>query len=106
MRSISQMRQQEAAKELKRKVAKERKRSAELDVLIKKAVRNLCHGQVGRKTVSELLCAEYEKEQASWEQLLASEQAQLDQFHEDTGRASHFLALTQKYTDFTELTAP
>ena len=36
VRSISQVRQQEAAKELKRKVAKERKRSAELDVLIKK----------------------------------------------------------------------
>ena len=30
----------------------------------------------------------------------------MDQFHEDTDRASHFLALAQKYTDFTELTAP
>ena len=29
-----------------------------------------------------------------------------EQFHEDTDRASHFLALAQKYTDFTELTAP
>ena len=38
--------------------------------------------------------------------LSASEQALLDQFHEDTDRASHFLALAQKYTDFTELTAP
>ena len=36
VRSISQVRQQEAAKELKRKVAKERRRSTELDVLIKK----------------------------------------------------------------------
>ena len=59
-----------------------------------------------RKKRFELLCAEYEKEQAELEQLLASEQAQLDQFHEDTDRASHFLALAQKYTDFTELTAP
>ena len=33
VRSISQVRQQEAAKELKRKVAKERKRSAELDAV-------------------------------------------------------------------------
>ena len=54
----------------------------------------------------KLLCAEYEKEQAELEQLLVSEQAQLDQFHEDTDRASHFLALAQKYTDFTQLTAP
>ena len=37
---------------------------------------------------------------------LVSEQAQLDQFHEDTDRASHFLALAQKYTVFTGMTAP
>lgn len=103
--SISQVRQQEAAKELKRKVAKDRKRSAELDVLIKKLYETYAMGKLEEKRF-ELLCAEYEKEQAELEQLLVSEQAQLDQFHEDTDRASHFLALAQKYTDFTELTAP
>ena len=105
VRSISQVRQQEAAKELKRKVAKERKRSAELDVLIKKLYETYAMGKLEEKRF-ELLCAEYEKEQVELEQLLASEQAQLDQFHEDTDRASHFLALAQKYTNFTELTAP
>ena len=105
VRSISQVRQQEAAKELKRKVAKERKRSVELDVLIKKLYETYAMGKLEEKRF-ELLCAEYEKEQAELEQLLASEQAQLDQFHEDTDRASHFLTLAQKYTDFTELTAP
>ena len=105
VRSISQVRQQEAAKELKRKVAKERRRSAELDVLIKKLYETYAMGKLEEKRF-ELLCAEYEKEQAELEQLLASEQAQLDQFHEDTDRVSHFLALAQKYTDFTELTAP
>ena len=105
VRSISQVRQQEAAKELKRKVAKERKRSAELDVLIKKLYETYAMGKLEEKRF-ELLCAEYEKEQAELEQMLVSEQAQLDQFHEDTDRASHFLALAQKYTDFTELTAP
>ena len=105
VRSISQVRQQEAAKELKRKVAKECRRSAELDVLIKKLYETYAMGKLEEKRF-ELLCAEYEKEQAELEQLLASEQAQLNQFHEDTDRASHFLALAQKYTDFTELTAP
>ena len=38
VRSISQVRQQEAAKELSRRVAKAKKRMAELDILIKKAV--------------------------------------------------------------------
>lgn len=44
--SISQVRQQEAAKELKRKVAKERKRSAELDVLIKKLYETYAMGDL------------------------------------------------------------
>ena len=74
-------------------------------MLIKKLYETYAMGKLEEKRF-ELLCAEYEKEQAELEQLLASEQAQLDQFHEDTDRASHFLALAQKYTDFTELTAP
>ena len=40
------------------------------------------------------------------EQTLASDQASLDQFNEDTDRADKFLALAKKYTDFSELTAP
>ena len=74
-------------------------------MLIKKLYETYAMGKLEEKRF-ELLCAEYEKEQAELEQLLASEQAQLNQFHEDTDRASHFLALAQKYTDFTELTAP
>ena len=56
VRSISQVRQQEAAKELKRKVAKERKRSAELDVLIKKLYETYAMGKLEEKRF-ELLCA-------------------------------------------------
>lgn len=69
VRSISQVRQQEAAKELKRKVAKERRRSAELDVLIKKLYETYAMGKLEEKRF-ELLCAEYEKEQAELEQLV------------------------------------
>ena len=57
VRSISQVRQQEAAKELKRKVAKERRRSAELDVLIKKLYETYAMGKLEEKRF-ELLCAE------------------------------------------------
>jgi len=49
VRSISQVRQQEAAKELKRKVAKERRRSAELDVLIKKLYETYAMGKLEEK---------------------------------------------------------
>ena len=44
-----------------------------------------------------MLSAEYEKEQDELEQALASDQADLDQFNEDTDRADKFLALAKKY---------
>ena len=105
VRSISQVRQQEAAKELKRKVAKGRRRSAELDVLIKKLYETYAMGKLEEKRF-EMLSAGYEKEQDELEQALASDQANLDQFNENTDRADKFLALAKKYTDFSELTAP
>ena len=45
VRSISQVRQQEAAKELKRKVTKAKKRIAELDMLIKKLYETYAMGR-------------------------------------------------------------
>ena len=99
------MRQQEAAKELKRKVAKAKKRIAELDMLIKKLYETYAMGKLEEKRF-EMLSAEYEKEQDELEQTLASDQASLGQFNEDTDRADKFLALAKKYTDFSELTAP
>ena len=105
VRSISQVRQQEAAKELSRRVAKSKKRIAELDILMKKLYETYALGRMDEKRF-ELLSAGYEKEQDELEQALAADQANLDQFNEDTDRADKFLALAKKYTDFSELTAP
>ena len=52
----------------------------------------------------EMLMAKYEKEQNDLNDLIASEQEQLTAFEEDTDRINDFLALTKKYTDFTQLT--
>ena len=103
VRSISQVRQQEAAKELSRRVAKAKKRIAELDILMKKLYETYALGRMDEKRF-ELLSAGYEKEQDELEQALAADQANLDQFNEDTDRADKFLALAKKYTDFSELT--
>ena len=103
VRSISQVRQQEAAKELSRRVAKAKKRMAELDILIKKLYETYALGRMDEKRFG-LLSAGYEKEQDELEQALAADQASLDQFNEDTDRADKFLALAKKYTDFSELT--
>ena len=103
VRSISQVRQQEAAKELSRRVAKSKKRIAELDILMKKLYETYALGRMDEKRFG-LLSAGYEKEQDELEQALAADQASLDQFNEDTDRADKFLALAKKYTDFSELT--
>ena len=103
VRSAAQIQQQEAAKELKRKIAKARKRISELDVLIKKLYETYAIGSLEEKRFT-LLCGEYEKEQAELEEILTADQTNLEQFQEDTERATQFLALAKKYTDFTELT--
>ena len=103
VRSAAQIQQQEAAKELKRKIAKARKRISELDVLIKKLYETYAMGSLEEKRFT-LLCGEYEKEQAELEEILTAYQTNLEQFQEDTERATQFLALAKKYTDFTELT--
>ena len=103
VRSAAQIQQQEAAKELKRKIAKARKRISELDVLIKKLYETYAMGSLEEKRFM-LLCGEYEKEQAELEEILMADQTNLEQFQENTERATQFLALAKKYTDFTELT--
>ena len=105
VREASQVRQAEAAKELKKKVTRAKKRSSELDVLIKKLYESFAKEQITEKRFA-MLSAEYEKEQAELEQIIASDQTALDSFNEDTERAEQFLALARKYTDFTELTTP
>ena len=70
VRSISQVRQQEAAKELKRKVAKERRRSAELDVLIKKLYETYAMGKTGRKNGSSCCVPNMRRNRPSWNNCL------------------------------------
>ena len=105
VREASELRQAEAAKDLKRKIAKSQKRSAELDGLIKKLYEAYASGKLAEKRF-ELLSAEYEQEQAELEKVIAEDQSELDAFNADTARVDRFLALARKYTDFTELTTP
>lgn len=103
VRSISQLRQQEAAKELRRRVSKASRRIAELDTLIKKLYETYAMGKLEEQRF-DLLCAEYEKEQAELKQTSAAEQAELDRYDENTDRADRFLAMAKRYTDFSALT--
>jgi len=105
IRAASQIRQDNAAKELKRKLNRDRKRSSELDGLIKKLYESYATGKMPEKRY-EILSAEYEKEQEELDAAIVREQAELDTFNSDTDRADQFLALVKRYTDFSALTTP
>lgn len=105
IRANSQIQQENAVKELERKLARDRKRSAELDGIIKKLYESYATGKITEKRF-DLLSGEYEREQADLDTAIAQEQTELNTFHADTDRADQFLELVNKYTDFTMLTTP
>jgi len=103
VRSASQIRQAEAAKETKRKLNKDRKRITELDNIIKKLYETFAVGRISDERFDSLL-AEYETEQKALVASVAEAEQRLSCFEEDTDRAEQFLSLAKKYTDFSELT--
>ena len=105
VRSASQLRQAEAAKETKRKLNKEKKRISELDTIIKKLYESFAVGRITDERFDSLL-AEYEAEQKALTASVSEMETQMSAFADDTDRAKQFLELARKYTDFSELTTP
>lgn len=105
VRAASQVRQAEAAKDVKRKLNKDRKRHAELDTIIKKLYESFAVGRITDERFDSLL-SEYEAEQKSLEVEIAEAEESLSSYAEDTNRVEQFIALAKKYTDFSELTTP
>ena len=105
IRAASQIQQDNAAKELKRKLSRDRKRFGELDGLIKKLYESYAAGNLTEKRF-KLLSDGYEREQEELEMVIEREQAEFDAFNADTDRADQFLELVKRYTDFSVLTTP
>ena len=105
VRAASELRQEEAVKDTKRKLNKKRKRADELDVIIKKLYESFAVGRISDERFDSLL-AEYETEQKSLRSEIAEFETQVASFDENTANAEQFLALAKKYTDFSELTTP
>ena len=101
----SRIKQEAEAKGLKKKLAKAKKRYAELDVLIKKLYESYAMEKISEHRF-DMLSAEYEQEQAELESVIAADQVELEIFHADATRTDQFMALAKKYTDFSELTTP
>ncbi len=105
VRAASEVRQAQAAKDLKRKLNKDRRRCEELDTIIKKLYESYAVGRIGEERFDTLL-AGYEQEQMTLRQSVTEAEAALDSFAQDTANVERFLALAKKYTDFSELTTP
>lgn len=105
VRAASEVRQVQAAKDLKRKLNRERKRSKDLDGLIKILYESYATEKISEKRF-EMLSGEYEREQEELEASIADAQMELDAFDADTAKVDQFLALAKKYTDFSVLTTP
>ena len=105
IRAEAQIQHEAAAKELKRRLARDRKRCDELDGLFQKLYESYATGKITEKRF-DMMAANYETEQAELEQRIADGQQELDTYMQDEDRIDKFLELTKRYTDFSELTTP
>ena len=105
VRAASEVRQAQAAKDLKRRLNKDKRRCEELDTIIRKLYESYAVGRIGEERFDTLL-AGYEQEQTALRQSVMEAEAALDSFEQDTANVERFLALAKKYTDFSELTTP
>jgi len=103
VREESAIQQGEAAKAHKKRIAKNDKRIAELDVLFRKTYEDNATGKLSDDRFRQLTDA-YESEQAELKQQNVTLQAEVDSFDADSARADKFIGLVQRYTDFAELT--
>lgn len=101
----SQIKQEETAKSIRRKLNKDQKRISELDVIIKKLYESFAVGRISEERFDSLL-SEYETEQKELQASVKSDEEQLSSFEKDAQNAEEFAELAKKYTDFSVLTAP
>ena len=105
VRAASEVQQAQAAKDLKRKLNKAKRRFDELDTIIKKLYESYAVGRIGEERF-DILLAGYEQEQTTLRQSIAEGKSALGSFEQDTANVEHFLDLARKYTNFSELTTP
>ena len=105
VREESELRHKSEAKETRRKVSSMQKRHDELDVLIQKLYETYALGKMSLERY-DALYASYEREQKDLTERIAECQKNLDVYEADESRIEQFLALAEKYTDFSELTTP
>lgn len=105
VQEASVIQQEQSVKEIKRKLNKDKRRFDELNVLYKKLYESYAVGRIPEDKF-EALSGEYLAEQKTLEGEIAEAERQINEFTANKSNAEAFLALAEKYTDFTELTTP
>lgn len=105
VQEASAIQQEQSVKEIKRKLNKDKHRFDELNVLYKKLYESYAVGRIPEDKF-EALSGEYLAEQKTLEGEIAEAERQINEFTANKSNAEAFLALAEKYTDFTELTTP
>lgn len=105
VREASKIQQDNTAKEMKRKLTKDKKRFEELNSLYKKLYESYALGKIPEEKF-DMLSAGYEKEQNELKDQIATAETELAQFEKDNVNIDNFMELAKRYTDFSELTTP
>ena len=105
VREASELQHAEAAKAMKTKIRKAKKRCNELDVLIQKLYESYALEKISEKRFDDFLAA-YEKEQAELKAVLETDTEELRAYEVDSDHIASFLKLARKYREADELTTP
>ena len=91
------------AKDVRRRLSRERKRHSELNRIIKKLYESFATGRISDERFDTLL-TDYKQEQKTLRQSISEAEISISNFEKDTARVDCFPGLVKKYIDFSELT--
>lgn len=104
VREKSELQQETAVKESRRKLTKSKRRRDEISGLIKKLYETYAAGKIPENHFSELLTG-YDTELAELDKQIAELQTAVDTYNTDSVRADKFIELVKRHTEFTEFSA-
>ena len=104
VREKSELQQEAAVKESRKKLLKAKRRREEISGLIKKLYEAYATGKIPENHFSELLTG-YDTEQKPLDGEIERLQAEIDRYNTDSMRADKFIELVKRHTEFTEFSA-
>jgi len=104
VRQQSEIQQESAVKESRKKLTKAKRRREEINSLIRKLYESYAADKIPEKHFTELLTG-YDTEQAALDTEIETLQSAIDSYNSDSVRADKFMELINRYTEFTEFNA-